>query len=209
MKNKATGLLKQLIAGLTTMAKAKTMALKSKTKAIKARLVIFSLLQNRKFLMSSFSEKLNALMGHNDKISKELEDDDCGDQQGQAIVLYNSNNAMWLPSTAETKYDDQEEEEEEYGDGDGDDGEAEAEAEEKYPDLTHSLFESGEMELGDPGSSVIDIVKNSKTDKGEEFRLEDEIDRVADLFIKRFHRQMRLQKQLSLKRRQEMMETSL
>ncbi|KAK5776580.1 uncharacterized protein LOC108478610 [Gossypium arboreum] len=207
MKNKATGLLKQLIAGLTTMAKAKTMALKSKTKAIKARLVIFSLLQNRKFLMSSFSEKLNALMGHNDKISKELEDDDCGDQQGQAIVLYNSNNAMWLPSTAETKYDDQEEEEEEYGDGDGDDGEAEAE--EKYPDLTHSLFESGEMELGDPGSSVIDIVKNSKTDKGEEFRLEDEIDRVADLFIKRFHRQMRLQKQLSLKRRQEMMETSL
>ncbi|TYJ05281.1 hypothetical protein E1A91_A12G153900v1 [Gossypium mustelinum] len=206
MKNKATGLLKQLIAGLTTMAKAKTMALKSKTKAIKARLVIFSLLQNRKFLMSSFSEKLNALMGHNDKISKELEDDDCGDQQGQAIVLYNSNNAMWLPSTAETKYDDQEEEEEEeYGDGDGDDGEAE----EKYPDLTHSLFESGEMELGDPGSSVIDIVKNSKTDKGEEFRLEDEIDRVADLFIKRFHRQMRLQKQLSLKRRQEMMETSL
>ncbi|KAG4170346.1 hypothetical protein ERO13_A12G141800v2 [Gossypium hirsutum] len=209
MKNKATGLLKQLIAGLTTMAKAKTMALKSKTKAIKARLVIFSLLQNRKFLMSSFSEKLNALMGHNDKISKELEDDDCGDQQVQAIVLYNSNNAMWLPSTAETKYDDQEEEEEEYGDGDGDDGEAEAEAEEKYPDLTHSLFESGEMELGDPGSSVIDIVKNSKTDKGEEFRLEDEIDRVADLFIKRFHRQMRLQKQLSLKRRQEMMETSL
>ncbi|KAG8475447.1 hypothetical protein CXB51_032219 [Gossypium anomalum] len=216
MKNKATGLLKQIIAGLTTMAKAKTMALKSKTKAIKTRLVIFSLLQNRKFLMSSFSEKLNALMGHNDKISKELEDDDFGDQQGQTIVLYNSNNAMWLPSTAETKYDDQEEEEEEeYGDGDGDgdegeaEAEAEAEAEEKYPDLTHSLFESGEMELGDPGSSVIDIVKNSKTDKGEEFRLEDEIDRVADLFIKRFHRQMRLQKQLSLKRRQEMMETSL
>ncbi|TYH39325.1 hypothetical protein ES332_D12G172300v1 [Gossypium tomentosum] len=207
MKNKSTGLLKQIIAGLTTMAKAKTMALKSKTKAIKTRLVIFSLLQNRKFLMSSFSEKLNALMGHNAKISKELEDDDCGDQQSQAIVLYNSNNAMWLPSTAETKYDDQEEEE--YGDGDGDGDEAEAEAGEKYPDLTHSLFESGEMELGDPGSSVIDIVKNSKTDKGEEFRLEGEIDRVADLFIKRFHRQMRLQKQLSLKRRQEMMETSL
>ncbi|KAG4116069.1 hypothetical protein ERO13_D12G146700v2 [Gossypium hirsutum] len=209
MKNKSTGLLKQIIAGLTTMAKAKTMALKSKTKAIKTRLVIFSLLQNRKFLMSSFSEKLNALMGHNAKISKELEDDDCGDQQSQAIVLYNSNNAMWLPSTAETKYDDQEEEEYGDGDGDGDEAEAEAEAGEKYPDLTHSLFESGEMELGDPGSSVIDIVKNSKTDTGEEFRLEDEIDRVADLFIKRFHRQMRLQKQLSLKRRQEMMETSL
>ncbi|MBA0805483.1 hypothetical protein Gohar_004996, partial [Gossypium harknessii] len=128
MKNKATGLLKQIIAGLTTMAKAKTMALKSKTKAIKTRLVIFSLLQNRKFLMSSFSEKLNALMGHNAKISKELEDDDCGDQQSPAIVLYNSNNAMWLPSTAETKYDDQEEEEEEYGDGDGGGDEAEAEA---------------------------------------------------------------------------------
>ncbi|KAJ4908417.1 Uncharacterized protein Rs2_12075 [Raphanus sativus] len=46
--------------------------------------------------------------------------------------------------------------------------------------------------------SVIDMVKHSKEDKGEEFKLEDEIDKVADLFISRFHQQMWLQKQISL-----------
>ncbi|KAE8707254.1 P-loop containing nucleoside triphosphate hydrolases superfamily protein isoform 1 [Hibiscus syriacus] len=197
MRNKASGLLKQIITALTTTANAKTMAIKSKTKAIKTRLVIFSLLQNRKLLMSSFSDKLNALMGQNNgKISKELEEDDVsGDQQSQSIFLHNSSNAMWVPSTQQTKYEED----------DDDDG---VELEEKYPDLTHSLFDSEEMEMIDPGASVIEIVKNSKEDKGEEFRLEDEIDRVADLFIKRFHRQMRMQKQLSLKRRQQMLGTS-
>ncbi|KAF2537456.1 hypothetical protein F2Q68_00022810 [Brassica cretica] len=68
--------------------------------------------------------------------------------------------------------------------------EEEEEDDEKYPDLRHSLFEAE--------GSVIDMVKHSKEDKGEEFRLEDEIDNVADLFITRFHRQMWLQKQLSL-----------
>ncbi|KAE8736360.1 P-loop containing nucleoside triphosphate hydrolases superfamily protein isoform 1 [Hibiscus syriacus] len=190
MRNKASGLLKQILTGLATMAKAKTMAIKSKTKAIKTRLVIFSLLQNRKFLVvSSLSDKLNALMGRNDKISKEVEGDVSGGQRSPSIALYNSSNAMWIPSTTQTKYED-----------DAD--------EEKYPDLSHSLFESEEMELGDQGASVIEIVKKSKEDRGEEFRLEDEIDRVADLFIQRFHCQMRMQKQLSLKRRQEMTETS-
>ncbi|OMO99256.1 hypothetical protein COLO4_13404 [Corchorus olitorius] len=196
------------------MAKAKTLALKSKTKAIKTRLVIFSLLQNKKLLMTSISQKLNALMGHNnDHDTKlELEDHVSGDhgdeqQRQAAIVLYNRKNAMWVPSksappqtadetAAEIQMALQAEDEED---------------EDKYPDLTHSLFESEEMEFQqNPGGSVIDIVKHSKEDKGEEFRLEDEIDRVADLFIRRFHRQMRLQKQLSLKRHQdEMLETSV
>ncbi|KAK8537262.1 hypothetical protein V6N13_042199 [Hibiscus sabdariffa] len=193
MRSKASGLLKQIIRGLTAMAKAKTMAIKSKAKAIKTRLVIFSLLQNRRLLVSSFSDKLNALMGHRDSICKEVGDDVSGDQQSQPVVLHNSGNAVWVPSAPETKY----EEEEEEGDGIGE--------EEKYPDLTHSLFDKEEMELAaDPGASVIEMVKNSREDRGEEFRLEDEIDRVADLFIKRFHCQMRMQKQLSLKRGQEM-----
>ncbi|GMJ09722.1 hypothetical protein like AT5G13880 [Hibiscus trionum] len=159
MRKKASGLLEQIMRGL----KAKTMAIKSKTKAIKTRLLIFSLLQNRKLLMSSFSDKLNALMGqgqHNhDKITKELEIH----QQSHSIVLYNSSNAMSTPQT---------------------NGGAE--------------LEEMEMEMIEPGASVIDIVKNSREEKGQEFRLEDEIDRVADLFIKRFHRQIRMQKQLSL-----------
>ncbi|XP_065868430.1 uncharacterized protein [Euphorbia lathyris] len=57
-------------------------------------------------------------------------------------------------------------------------------------ELTQSLFE-------DPGGSVIDLVRKSKK-QGEEFSLEDEIDHVADLFIQRFHHQIRLQKHLSI-----------
>ncbi|XVF13813.1 hypothetical protein REPUB_Repub09cG0000400 [Reevesia pubescens] len=206
MKNKASGFVKQIITALTTMAKAKTLAFKSKTKAIKTRLVIFSLLRNKKLLMSSIAQKLNALMRQNEKNSKELEDDVVGvvgDQKTQAIVLYNSNNGMWLPSATLTEMEVQQLEEGEYEE------EEDGKLEDKYPDLTHSLFGSEAMEFEDLGGSVIDIVKNSKEDKGEVFRLEDEIDRVADLFIRRFHRQMRMQKQPSLKRHQEILERSV
>ncbi|XVE60916.1 hypothetical protein DITRI_Ditri05aG0165100 [Diplodiscus trichospermus] len=168
------------------MAKAKTQSFKSKTKAIKTRLVIFSLLQNKKFLMSSISHKLNALMGQNDKNPKEFEDVAVGvlgyqQSQIQGIVICNKKKEERVQ-------------------------EDEGLLEDKYPDLTLSFFDSEEMDFEDPGGSVIDIVKNSKEDKGEEFRLEDEIGRVADLFIRRFHRQMRIQKQQSLKRHQEMLQ---
>lgn len=84
----------------------------------------------------------------------------------------------------------------------------------KYPDLTHTLFDEEKEEelaqlLDDPNSSIsaIDMVKNSKED-GESFDLEQEIDEVADLFISKFHKRVRLQKLLSFKRHQQMMETS-
>ncbi|GMI99322.1 hypothetical protein like AT5G47920 [Hibiscus trionum] len=83
------------------------------------------------------------------------------------------------------------------------------EEEEKYPDLTHSLFdEESELEAATRGGSIVEMVRNSK-EEGEDFRLEDEIDHVADLFITRFYKQIRLQKLLSFKRRQEMMERSV
>ncbi|KAL4352764.1 hypothetical protein GQ457_06G042780 [Hibiscus cannabinus] len=81
--------------------------------------------------------------------------------------------------------------------------------EDKYPDLTHSLFdEESELEAATRGGSIVEMVRNSK-EEGEDFHLEDEIDHVADLFITRFYKQMRLQKLLSFKRHQEMMERSL
>ncbi|KAK8334683.1 hypothetical protein V6Z12_A09G003000 [Gossypium hirsutum] len=81
--------------------------------------------------------------------------------------------------------------------------------EDKYPDLTHCLFdEEMELEAETQGGSIIEMVRNSK-EEGEDFRLEDEIDHVADLFITRFYKQMRLQKLLSFKRYQEMMERSV
>ncbi|KAB1200611.1 hypothetical protein CJ030_MR0G006833 [Morella rubra] len=211
MKNKASGvgLLRQILATLSRMAKAKTLSLKSKTRVIKTRLIIFSLLSKQKFLMSSLSQsiqqrkssishKLHALLGHH---GKHPNDEDDAGGQSKAIVPYKDNiNAMAnesLPDPTQTEL--LEEKNHLYLD------EVDEEDDDKYPDLTHSLFKSEDMDFEDPGGSVIDLVKNSREEVGKEFSLEDEIDRVADLFIRRFHRQMRMQKQPSFKMCQDQM----
>ncbi|GLT46945.1 hypothetical protein SLA2020_206710 [Shorea laevis] len=187
MKNKASRLLKQLISLLGSIAKAKSMAIKSKTSAFKARLIMFSLMKNKKALMGSISNKIKNLLGGHDQHEQGSEDD-----QSKAIVLYNAKANESYPSSSYAH--------DEYPDEDEDD---------KYPDLRHSLFDE-EMDLEeDEGGSIIELVRHSKEEGGEEFRLEDEIDHVADLFITRFHRQMRMQKLLSFKRYQEMLERSV
>lgn len=193
MKSKASGILKQIISVITTIAKAKTLALKTKTRAIKTRLIIFSLLRNKKILMSSVSDKLRVLMGQQQQHENKKQEDSDQASGKNAIVLYNSLSQESLPIPTHTEFL---EDNFDYDDENG-----------KYPDLTHSLFEAEDVDFEDPGGSVIDLVKNSKPE-GEEFKLEDEIDHVAELFIKRFHRQLRLQKQLSFKRYQEMLERS-
>ncbi|XP_057721542.1 uncharacterized protein LOC130935693 [Arachis stenosperma] len=214
MKNSASRLLKKIIAGLSAMAKSKTLALKSKTNAIKARLIIFSLMKNKKFLMSSISEKFHSVLGHHNKEDEAnsnnflLEDgneNEHNQNQNQnrknknknAIVLFRNNAQSYekVPNPSEAQFvEDEGGCYYNYDDGgDGDD-------DEKYPDLTHTLFDSEDLDLE---GSVIDLVKNSKEERGQEFKLEDEIDQCAALFIKRFRRQMILQKQESLKRQQE------
>ncbi|KAH9743029.1 hypothetical protein KPL70_003166 [Citrus sinensis] len=209
MKNKASGFLKKIITVVTAMAKAKSLALKTKTRDIRTRLIIFSLLRNKKILMSSVSEKLRALMGqqdhhhyHHSKKKDEDEDDEV-EEESKAIVVHD-NDAVYssvhesLPNPTHTEVaDDFENQEEECGEND----------ENKYPDLTHTLSDDMELENGGRGGSVIDLVKKSKP-QGEEFRLEDEIDHLADLFIQRFHRQILMQKQLSFKRYQDMLDRS-
>uniref|UniRef100_A0A1J3HLK8 Cotton fiber protein n=1 Tax=Noccaea caerulescens TaxID=107243 RepID=A0A1J3HLK8_NOCCA len=170
---KAADFVKHIIDMLASLAKDKTKELKKKTRAFKTRLVIFSLLHNRNMVVSSFSHKLKAK-----PTSKKLDDGKDQKQDQNLVVVYSHNTMSSTPVSPHVQYEYVEEEEEEE------------EEEEKYPDLRHSLFEAE--------GSVIEMVKHSKEDKGEEFRLEDEIDKVADLFITRFHRQMWLQKQLSL-----------
>lgn len=193
------------------MAKAKSLALKTKTRDIRTRLIIFSLLRNKKILMSSVSEKLRALMGqqdhhhyhHSEKKDEDEEEGEGEEGESKAIVVHD-NDAVYssvhesLPNPTHTEVaDDFENQEEECGEND----------ENKYPDLTHTLSDDMELENGGRGGSVIDLVKKSKPE-GEEFRLEDEIDHLADLFIQRFHRQILMQKQLSFKRYQDMLDRS-
>ncbi|CAJ2672211.1 uncharacterized protein LOC123889906 [Trifolium pratense] len=197
MKNKTAKLLKQIIAGLTSMTKSKTMALKSKTNAIKARLIIFSLMKNKKFLMSSISDKFHSVWGsHSHHHSKDRED--CLIEEGggnfddhhlRAIVVYNNNAHTYeaLQNPSEAQVVDEQDQEDGYD-------------VEDYPDLTHTLFDSEGLDFG---GSVIDKVKNCKEEAGKEFKLEDDIDEVADLYIRRFRRNIILQKQDSLKRKRE------
>jgi|UniRef100_A0A2N9FWC1 hypothetical protein len=192
MKNKASVIIKQIISALSSIAKAKTMAIKNKTSGAKARLIMFSLLKHKKVIVDSLSDKIHRLLGQHDKES----DDELSDES-KAIVLYNAMANESRASSSHTHLMVKAEGDEEDDDDD-----------DKYPDLRHSLFDEEDFEE-DQGGSVIDMVRNSKEDEGENFVLEDEIDHVADLFITRFHKQMRMQKLLSFKRYQEMMERSL
>lgn len=198
--NSAIKFLKHVMSVLSTIAKSKSTAIKSKTEAIKAKLMVLSLLKSKKLSLSglgtkAISHKIHSLLGHKDQ------DQDHEDENNQAIVLYNhtpevgedylhyqhneANEEILLLSNGENyDYDD------------------------KYPDLTHSLFDEEDEYLGDPNASAIDMVRNFKEEEGENFVLEDEIDNVADLFIKKFHKRMRLQKLESFKRYQEMLQRS-
>lgn len=184
MKNKASVFLKQIITLLSSIAKAKTMAIKNKTSAAKARLIMFSLVKNKKVLMDTVSHKIHNLLGHHDKDSNQGDDD-------RAIVLYANEYSHAAGSSRLHTIEDEEEDDND-----------------KYPDLRHCLFDEDEnFDDIKAGGSVVDIVKNSRV-QGQDFKLEDEIDQVADLFITRFHKQIRLQKLESFKRYKDMLERS-
>ncbi|KAL5700524.1 hypothetical protein ACHQM5_025956 [Ranunculus cassubicifolius] len=183
MKNRASVFLKQVLSVLTSVVKAKSLAVKNKTSAIKTRFLIFSILKNKKVLMASISHKIHALLKQDDK-----KDED----NNQAIVLYKEETNMSQSNTGLLEWKEVEEEDND----------------EKYPDLRHSLFDSDGDELDDNTGSVIDLVRNAK-EEGEDFILEEEIDHVADLFIRRFHRQIKMQKQASFKRYQDMLDRSV
>lgn len=203
-KKVCAALVKQIIGAVSSMGKGKTLeALKRKTRAMKARIIIFSLLKNNKLVMiTSIPHKIHALFGHSDDSDhQQLEEEEDDDDDG--IILMSShesqshlqqprpvhdNNIISTP-TDHHNHDHITTSEDHVVVNDA----------EKYPDLNHSLFDSDDDQLG----SVIDIVKNSKQEAGQEFSLEGEIDHVADLFIRRFHRQIRIQKQHSFKRHQQ------
>ncbi|KAM6549422.1 hypothetical protein CsatB_021098 [Cannabis sativa] len=208
MKNKASIVLKQIISLLSSLGS----KAKSRTNAAKARLIMFSLMKNKKVLMESLSHKIHNLLGNNNH-NKEGDDDDVMEEDlNKAIVLYNANakangqdEFRYASSTAagsgqlvQYYYN--------YSSNNNDDDD-----DDKYPDLRHSLFDELEEDDQDlQGGSVIDMVRNAKEEEGgESFKLEDEIDHVADLFITRFHKQIRMQKLHSFKRYQEMLQRGL
>ncbi|GJN04082.1 hypothetical protein PR202_ga21598 [Eleusine coracana subsp. coracana] len=68
-------------------------------------------------------------------------------------------------------------------DGGGDGG--------RYQDWTltlRSLFDGGDLDDGDERASVIDVIRSRREGEGREFRIDDEIDQAADMFIARVRR---------------------
>ncbi|XP_073007071.1 uncharacterized protein [Typha latifolia] len=187
MKNKASSFLKQVFSAIMTVVKAKSMALKSKTSAMKIRLFIFELHRNKKVLMRAINHKIHAIRSHESEQSTE--------KSNKAVVVYSAERNEAQPTHLQAEPVEC--------------------VEDDYPDLTHSLFNDEEEDddddddsLADTTGSVIDMVRNSK-EEGSTFILEDEIDHVADVFIRRFHKQMKMQKLESFKRYKEMMERSV
>ncbi|KAF7008940.1 hypothetical protein CFC21_023583 [Triticum aestivum] len=190
MKTKASTFFKQMLSTIVAVVKAKSTTVRAKTSTLKTRLLVLGILRNRKLLVSAINHKIHAIMGQDDHARKEeaAQQDDGGKK---AIVLYTS------PSYV-TERDVEAAQEEEDSD-------------DEY--LTHSLFreeDDDDDELVNAPGSVIDVVRDAKEKEGEgaEFRLEDEIDHVADVFIRRIHKQLKLQKLESFKRFCEMMERS-
>lgn len=204
--NRASGILK-LIHVLRSMAKSKALALKSKTNAMKARLVIFSLVMNKRYVMSTISDKFQSLLGgHHHSHLKEAEDDSvekkCNEVMNENAHLHcEAVSNVSCPSESQIVVEDKEHDDDDDDDGycymydDGDDGGDGGGG--KYPDLTHTMFEAEDLDVGGSG---IDLVKSTKEEAGQEFKMEDEIDHMADLFIKRFRRQIMLQGQDSLEK---------
>jgi hypothetical protein len=188
MKTKASAFLKQMVSTIAAVVKAKSTVVRAKTSALKTRLLVLGVLRNKKMLMAAINTKIrHAIMGGQQKQQaddaarhkKRDDDEEEASVNKKAVVLYSA------PSYSFSSAEQQEEED------DSDD---------EY--LTHTLFAEDDDELVRAPGSVIDVMRDARERQqdGAEFRLEDEIDHVADVFIRRIHRQLKLQKLDSFKR---------
>jgi len=198
MKTKASSFFKQMVSAIVAAVKAKSTAVRVKTSALKTRLLIFGILRNKKLLMAAINHKIDAIMGQQQQQEEEqqagkdpLVD---GDDGKKAIVLYTAPSFSFSAELGAHEV------------------EAAAREQEDSDDyLTHSLFAEEDELVSAPGS-VIDVMRDARDREreaaggGAEFRLEEEIDHVADVFIRRIRRQLKLQKLDSFKRFCEMLE---
>lgn len=187
MKSKAvTRILKRVAQALESVTKAKSLALslKSKMSDIRARVTIFSLLylDRRPLLGSIRPNKFRTFLSHHHKLQQEPS---CGCED--EYLISNVVQDATVTNHVNTEYLEEEEA-------------VAAKQEEEEEDLIHALLEEMVFEDHNAGKSAEGLVKISEEIReGEDFRLEDRIDEVAELFINRFHQQMRMQKQDSFK----------
>lgn len=195
MKDKASKFFKNLISVVVTLVKTKSIAVKTKTAGLKTRLLLLGLLNNKKVLMTTISHKMHAFLSHE-------RDQQHGSTRTHTDANFKAYKGAIVPRKALMNNISTPDYYEDMDLGlfkEGDD---------EYPDLTHSLFnlddeedeEGSELELA--SSLVTDLVMSSPADASS-FNLEDEIDLVAAVFIRKVLKQRRLQKQDSFDRSHE------
>ncbi|XP_040377169.1 heavy metal-associated isoprenylated plant protein 33-like [Oryza brachyantha] len=221
---KASKFLKDLFAAVVAAVKARSTAVRAKTSVVRTRLVVVGILRNRKLLLSAINRKIHAVVssggsqgeygyggGGGGEAATAFSHHGGGgggaggEQQQHSLmsgvhllggsrkaavlqslpsfVLEQERSAVVLLSSLPSFAMDRD-----SGGGGGEEDDEEQ--------------ETG----GKQQQSVIELARGAAECGGVEFRLEDEIDHVADVFIRRFHEQMKLQKLESFKRLCEMLD---
>jgi hypothetical protein len=204
---KASRYLKQLFSAIVAAVKARSTAVGTKASSLRTRLIVLGIMRNKKLLLSAIQSKIHAIMGgsshssssnavgasHHGGEGERLFLASSGarkaallqslpsfavEQEARAVVLLSS-----LPSFAL---------------------ERDAAGADEEKDMVEAAAAAGEKHLATVDDAAAAAPAGSAAEG--EFRLEDEIDRVADVFIRRFHEQMKLQKLESFKRFCEMLE---
>ncbi|CAD6244334.1 unnamed protein product [Miscanthus lutarioriparius] len=214
---KASRYLKQLFSAIVAAVKARSTAVGTKASSLQTRLLVLGIMRNKKLLLSVIQSKIHAIMGggggsghhHQQGSSSYGLNNGNGNGNGEAERLFLASSGarkaallQSLPSFAV---------------------EQEARAVVLLSSLPSFALErerdtaganedkdvveaaaAGEKHLATVNDAAVAAPAGSAPEG--EFRLEDEIDRVADVFIRRFHEQMKLQKLESFKRFCEMLE---
>ncbi|CAA2985068.1 Hypothetical predicted protein [Olea europaea subsp. europaea] len=159
------GLVKKLMVKLESNSK----ALKRRLRAIENRLIIFYLLRDKKVLSlgSSVSHQLKHLNQQANTVDS------------NTVVLQNGD----ITSTNSGQLAEQEQEQEQ-----------EEKEDNNYLNLMYSpVSYEYDVNKEEESDESMSMVRNPKDIYGKELRLEDDIDKMADLFIQRVRQQMRLQ----------------
>eukprot|EP01018_Ginkgo_biloba_P017889 Gb_28400 [translate_table: standard] len=181
MKMEASALVKQLWSVLSSVLKSKSNAVKGKAAdAMKCKVVMLGLMKNKK-MFGAISHRVNAMFsaGHEEDGRSSSKDEQ------NALTVYRATTDV-MPSTQQH---------------------CEREELDRFLS-THRIFDSDQSPGNNDQSMAIipaDLGRMSEVS----LQLEEEIDSLADAFIKRFHSQMRLQKLHSFKRYQEMLDRSV
>ncbi|KAF7104245.1 hypothetical protein CFC21_105153 [Triticum aestivum] len=200
---KASRFLKQLFSAIVAAVRERSAATRARTSAARTRFVFFGILRNKQLLRNAINSKIHAIVGGGSGNGQHLVAAGGGgrtvavleklpsfvaDQGRRAAVLLNS-----LPSFAMGR------------DGGSDSPLVGGGGEEGKEEGDEGVTKQLQLANVPPGS-VIEQARGAVERGGAEFKLEDEIDHVADVFIRRFHDQMKLQKLESFKRFCEMLE---